>query len=163
MQRRSPPSTPLLLARWIEVKRSPLRRRTPLQPGGYIRRKTRIRARRARPRRESRVRDTVYMLFVKTLPCCCPQPHQCENGPDVPPGQVEAHHAGKKPGYGLKCSDRETIPLCTLGHRQCESFAGPFRRFGREQMRAWIAERIAETQALWERRQAGVVYEAIAF
>lgn len=159
-------------ARWVRsdlegvrpsVKRSPLRRRTPLDRSGPIKRKTRMRARRRTPRRESRERDTAYMLFVKQLPCCCPLPHVCENSPDVPPGQVEAHHAAKKPGLGIKCDDRETIPLCTLAHRQCESFAGPFRKFDREQMRAWVAEKIADTQAKWERHQAGGLSVAMAF
>jgi hypothetical protein len=137
-----------MLTRRTPIKRSPLPpRRTPLR-----RSRKPIRQRRAKPRRDGRVRDTERMLWIKKLRCCAPQPHVCWNSPDVEPGQVECHHAGKKPGMGIKADDDTGIPLCSLAHRQCESYSGPFRGWTGEQMRGWHDQQIAETRALWDRR-----------
>lgn len=121
------------------LRRSPLRRKT------RLRSRKPMRQRRAVRRRETRVRDTPRMLFVKTLPCCCPQPHVCV-------GATEAHHAGKKPGMKLKANDDTVIPLCTQGHQQCEDFHGPFSRFDHDSMRAWLDAQIARARELWDRR-----------
>jgi hypothetical protein len=53
------------------------------------------------------VRDTAYLKFIRSLPCCV-----CfrDRG-------IEAAHIGRR-GMAQKCSDRETIPLCSAHHRE---------------------------------------------
>jgi hypothetical protein len=65
-------------------------------------------------------------------------------------GAVEAHHAGVKPGVGLKADDRTSIPLCHKHHRELEDKSGKFRGRTKSMMREWEDARIAETQAAWE-------------
>lgn len=89
------------------------------------------RAKRARSGRE----DLEYLAAVRTLPCCvCGQP-------------AEPHHAGRRPGEGLKCHDRETIPMCRLHHQAIERDQWPFKGWIKQQRFAWVDLRIAETQA----------------
>jgi hypothetical protein len=122
-------------------RRARLRSRTPLRRSKPMRGPSKKRSRyRPRPR------DTERMLWIRTLPCCAPQPHVCE-------WHIEAHHAGKKPGLRMKAPDDTCIPLCLLAHRQCETFSGPFRDFDGEAMRAWQDAQIAHYRDLWEQRQ----------
>jgi hypothetical protein len=53
------------------------------------------------------VRDTAYLKFIRSLPCCV-----CfrDRG-------IEAAHVGRR-GMSQKSSDRETIPLCSAHHRE---------------------------------------------
>jgi len=106
------------------VKRSPLQRRT------------RLRARRATPRRSARVRDLEYMERVRALPCvvrellgvavaCLPL---CS-------GRTHAHHMGAR-GLGQKCSDLETVPFCEYHHRSWHDCTGLFAGKSKE----WRAE-----------------------
>lgn len=113
-----------------------LERRTPLA------RKTRIRARRAEPRKSARVRDLEYMLLVKGLPCCAAdlEHHTRCRGP------VEADHAGRRP-MGRKCHDTECIPLCAFHHRARTDFSGPFRDWSKDEMRKFLDLHIGLTQA----------------
>jgi hypothetical protein len=89
-----------------------------------------------------RARDTTYLLWVKTLRCSARgvPGHECA-------GVIEADHAGRRP-LGRKCDDDQAVPHCALAHRQRESFAGPFRGWTRERMRAYLDAAIEETQAL---------------
>ena len=75
----------------------------------------------------------------RRLPCCARDLGPCW-------GRIEADHAGPRP-LGRKCSDDETIPLCSGHHRARTDLAGPFRGWGREQMRAWLDAQIEQTQA----------------
>lgn len=102
-----------------------------------------------RPKPPGRKRDREYMLAVKRMPCCAPSgvPVSCF-------GPVQADHAGRRP-VGRKCDDRETIPLCAKHHRQRTDYTGIFGGWDAERMRAWCDERIAETQAAYERGLAG--------
>jgi hypothetical protein len=79
------------------------------------------------------------MLCVKQLPCAARALGTCE-------GLVEADHQGRRP-YGRKCSDRETAPMCTRHHREREAFAGAFKNWDHDRMRAWLDAQIAATQA----------------
>lgn len=86
------------------------------------------------------MRDPEYMERVRQLPCfvaCCFL--------EVCDGPIEADHAGRRP-MGRKCSDRETVPLCSLHHRQRTDFSGPFKSWNGLQMRAWLDEAILTTQ-----------------
>lgn len=117
------------------MKRTSLARKTPL------RRKTRLRARgdTAYRRRE---RDLDYMRWVITLPCAArrlPERDPCS-------GRVEADHAGRRPGVGMKAADRTCIPLCSKHHRHRDNFHGMFRTWTGAQMRVWLDSVIQLTQ-----------------
>jgi hypothetical protein len=121
-----------------------LKARTPWTPRtARMQARTPVKSRRATPRRSGRVRDAAYMAWVRTLTCAASamDGHVCE-------GAMEADHVGAR-GLGQKCSDRETIALCSLAHRQRTDFAGPFRSFDREQMRAFVGDALARTAAAW--------------
>ena len=112
------------------MKRSPLLRRTPLRTRiNGARKAARTRKRSTYKRRE---RDIPYMLWVKSLPCVA---SLLPMGPCG--GVVEADHAGRR-GLGMKCDDRETIPICTEHHRQRTDFSGAFKTWDRDRMRAWL-------------------------
>lgn len=121
------------------MKRSPLRRKTPL-----VRRKPMRRGRR-RNSYARRERFVPYMLFVRSLPCAVWSSeldlYSCE-------GSIQADHAGPRP-FGRKCSDHETIPLCEYHHRCRAGISGPFEGWGREGMRAWVAHIIVRVQLTW--------------
>jgi hypothetical protein len=77
-----------------------------------------------------------YLDYVRRRKCCAPGPHS---------GRIEAHHAGER-GLGQRASDWTAIPLCTYHHRCFHDCSGTFRGWSKDQRRAWIAERIAETR-----------------
>lgn len=117
-------------------------------------RRTRLRPRRATPRRSERVRDLAYLAWVHTQPCAARgvAGHRCD-------GPIEADHAGERPA-GRKADDATCIPLCMLGHRQRTDFAGPFRAWDRETMRGFLAAAIASTAAAYQRHQAALAAAA---
>lgn len=116
------------------MKRSPLRRKSPVKP------------KRKKPRRSGRVRDPKYLEFVRTLPCCAP--HVPEFVVLTQPcGQSEAHHAGNDRGYGQKCSDHDTIPLCRTAHAHWHTGTGMFAGWTKERRRDWARDMIIATQA----------------
>jgi hypothetical protein len=90
--------------------------------------------------REPRYSDEelAYMLWVKTLPCCCPGP--CLGGP------MEAHHAGRHP-LGRKCGVDECVPLAMECHRGFDNASAPFKGMDHDARRAWAEKAISETQA----------------
>lgn len=109
--------------------------------------------RKPRVRRKSkyarRVRDTEYMLWIKThLPCVATivtppnrHPHQvrCD-------GPVEADHAGRR-GIGQKADDLTCIPICTLHHGDRTDVTGIFKYATQEMLRAWIRAALEWTVA----------------
>jgi hypothetical protein len=111
-----------------------------------------MKQRRATRRRSDRVRDVPYMLAVKQLPCCARLladldrfgARRMTSIADCSLA-IEADHAGVRPA-GRKCSDRETIPLCSYHHICRTDRVGPFRDWSRAAMRAWLDARIADTQ-----------------
>lgn len=91
------------------------------------------------------------MEIVRTLKCCAPLAgviHFCF-------GPIEADHAGPRP-CGRKCSDDQTIPLCSLHHRNRTDATGPFKGWDRWKMRSWCTERIAETRTQVHARRARI-------
>lgn len=119
------------------MKRSgPIARRTTLRSSSPPR------ARKLTPRKSERVRDSAYLVAVKSLPCRARGLSPCE-------GVVEADHQGRRP-MGRKCNDDEAVPLCTLHHRQRTDWTGPFKDWTGEEMRAWLLDGIRETQQLVE-------------
>lgn len=113
-------------------------RRTPLRRTGSLRRTSRLRAR-GNTRYRRRERNLDYLRFVRRQPCVASSLSTCS-------GHVNADHAGRR-GLSQKCDDTESIPLCELHHRQRTDFSGPFRTWNQEQMRAWLADHTAQTQA----------------
>lgn len=135
------------------MKRTPIKRKTPLRT------KRRVVAR--PPRRTKRAgSDPAYLARVRLLPCCAPY-ERVVGGPlrggelKVCSGRIHAHHAGRKPGTGLKANDLTAIPLCAAHHMEWHSGTNTFRGWTKEQRREWSDERIAETQ-----RQLGLVKES---
>jgi len=94
------------------VKRTPLVRKTRLSPkASMVRREVpewkRVSVRmRAEP--SGPARDPAYLAWVRE--------HRCEV-PGCRARRIEAHHFGKR-AKGTKCSDYETVPLCTAHHRE---------------------------------------------
>ena len=133
-----------------------------MRHGGPLKRKARLRERRATERKSGRVRDPEYMAKVRALPCyvCAwPQP-------------VDADHQGEHP-YGRKADDDTCVPMC----RSCHGFRtdgklpvvpfrfldgpGEWRNVGKAEMRQWCDEATAATRELVARlslsaRGAGV-------
>ena len=81
-----------------------------------------------------------YLEAVRLLPCCAP------GAPDGCSGHADPHHAGRRPGVGLKCPDTEAIPFCRAHHSAWHGGYGVFRGWTRQERRQWADARIAETQ-----------------
>jgi hypothetical protein len=91
------------------------------------------------------------MLWVKTQPCVARN-----QDPRYPcGGVVEADHAGRR-GMGQKCTDYETIPICTDHHRQRTDFTGAFKTWNRDTMRSWLDSWIESTQSTYRRSHNAV-------
>ena len=58
-------------------------------------------------RRLYELEDLAYLRWLRSLPCAIP---------GCSAGIVEAAHIGPR-GFGVRCSDREAIPLCAGHHR----------------------------------------------
>ena len=114
------------------MKRTPVKRKTPLRP-------------RNPERREREFRRTYHSLervrFVKNLPCCVPG---CEAAPS------ENAHVGIE-GIGRKSHYTRIVPLCAVHHR-----TGPdaLHRIGRERFEALhglsLHDEAEWTQSRWE-------------
>lgn len=160
------------------MKRStPLRRTSSLRTTSTLTRRTRISPRSKTNSYRKRPRDSVYMLWVKTLPCMVRElpPHIFTNGDaSAPPslqdivallrtcaamivattpcsGPVEADHMGAR-GMGQKADDRTCVPMCQSHHRARHDHSRDFRPLTRDELRAWRAAAIERTQAAWENR-----------
>jgi hypothetical protein len=122
------------------MKRSAIKRGKPLA------RKTRIKAKRATPRRGP-AREPARLAWIRTLACAVSW-SDCVYG-----YAVVAHHAGRH-AAGKKCPDSEAIPLCQGHHDHLHSLTGPFRHWKRDAVRAWEDEQIAYYQAFYALRMA---------
>jgi hypothetical protein len=72
-----------------------------------------VRKKRSKPRRGPE-RNPAYLAFIRSLQCVCCSGGVLRNRLDWE--ITEAAHVGPR-GFGQKCSDRETIPLCPGHHR----------------------------------------------
>ena len=89
------------------------------------------------PRRLSRAgSDPAYLAWVRSRPCffLCPPPSH-------------PHHAGRRPGVGMKAPDDTAIPLCDHHHRSWHDATGVFRGLTKLERFAWSQRAVAETQA----------------
>lgn len=128
---------------------SQLKRRTPLKRASVVRGRGKTKTRSSSG---DLVRDPEYLAAVRTLFCCAPMTRPM-SGPNkgclvrVCHGIMHAHHAGRRPGVGMKCSDLETIPLCGSHHMQWHAGSGVFIGWDKARRMAWADEQIAFTQA----------------
>ena len=63
-------------------------------------------------------------------------------------GRLDPHHAGRRPGIGMKAPDDTAIPICRWHHRALECLYGPFHHWTGLQVRTWEDLRIDETRAV---------------
>jgi len=108
----------------------------------------------AKTKYKSRPRDTAYMLWVKTQPCCAyagPWP-----APLIWPcdGPVEADHAGGGAGMGRKADDSTCIPLCQRHHRSPGLEHLVHGKVPHGSVRVWKREQATLTRAAYEQEQA---------
>lgn len=97
------------------------------------------------PRRLSRAgSDPAYLAWVRTQPCKVPG---CAST------LIHAHHAGRRPGVGLKASDITAIPLCLHHHACWHQAIGVFAGLSKLERFAWSQRAIAATQAAAHRAQ----------
>lgn len=129
------------------LKRSgPLKRKTPLRSGkplartGGLYRKTRLKGKRAKPRRGPVV-DPSHLAFVRTLPCAA-----CGRRPPSEP-----HHERAGRGLGQKSDDDRAIPICRTCHDAEHDGRGHFAGWTKGQRREWHA---AEVERVMARKQA---------
>jgi hypothetical protein len=111
------------------VKRSPLKRKTPLKP------------KRTKPRRVSVARDDAYKQALRELGYCC----VAESMPNAGPcwGRIECMHLGKRNGMSSKGSDHSVAPGCSGHHRMQEDYSGPFKGHDLAWMLEWGAQQVA--------------------
>jgi len=122
------------------VKRGkPLARSKPLRRGRLRRKPTRVKA----------GSDAQYLNAVRELPCAVEAIRQL--GGETTYGECplpsHAHHAGRRPGVGMKAADDTAIPLCYRHHQQWHDASGYFHGMTRSERRKWSDERIIETRA----------------
>lgn len=123
------------------MKRSPMRRRRGEARNSYAR----------------RARDFPFMAWIKAQRCLVSTldpDHVCN-------GRSEADHIGDigVRGLGMKCSDRETLPLCPSAHRDRHGKRGFFAGWSTADMRAWADEQIAKYQQLYADHLSGTGIE----
>jgi hypothetical protein len=129
------------------MKRTALKRRTP------IRRKAWMKRGKVKSAYRRRTRDFSFMQWARRQPCVARPLSMCE-------GRVQADHAGKR-GLGQKCPDHECIPLCRTHHMQRTAFAGPFKDWDQAKMREWLERQMISTSheytlyVVREKRQQG--------
>lgn len=111
-----------------------------------LRRRTRLVAKRWMVRRSPKRLDNAqsnpaFLAWLHGENCCMAGP-RCS-------GRIEAHHAGRKQGVGMKASDDTCVPLCSRHHRELTEHRGAFAGMSREQLRATQDEWIAATFGRW--------------
>jgi len=113
--------------------------------GKPLERRTRLRPRRATPRRSERVYDPAYRAWVRRQPCAARAlpGHRCD-------GPIEGDHTGRR-AMGRKADDATMIALCQLAHQQRDAFHGVFATFDHDAMRAWLDAQVADHQARYAR------------
>lgn len=115
------------------VRRTPLKRKTPLRPRSLT--------------RKGHERDADYLAFVHWCKCYLANgsAYECR-------GPIEADHAGDR-AFGKKASDKTCIPLCRRHHRHRTGTInrdGHFRGWSKDQMHAWRMAAVRFHQTLYE-------------
>lgn len=137
----------------------PLKRHSPLRPSARpLRRRSPMRRLPAR-RLRRQGSDPAYLEAVRGLGCSAywgvrQRPSDQYTVHTRCEGPIHAHHAGKRPGVGLKAPDDTAIGLCASHHRDWHQGRGPFEEMNKAERRAWSDARILETQAAVSARSA---------
>lgn len=107
---------------------------------------------------KTRGRNPGYLRAVRGLPCLVAGHSKEERGDKGDwshAGPIEAHHAGKNPGIGMKAPDITAVPLCQKHHRMITGVVGGYGIFqwlgegGRREMQNnWIKATQAELVAV---------------
>lgn len=124
-----------------------MKRGKPLRRKTAIRRWTRIRPRRAKPRR-GRIEDPDYLAWLRRQPCQVPAALGAAAGPCG--GRIDPEHKREGVGGGRKADDKDAWSCCRRHHRQRHrknAADSAFRHMSPEQLNAFIVERIAEARA----------------
>jgi len=112
----------------VAKARKPLKR-------SYMRRKS--------PRRLKRAgSDPAYLVWVRRQSCALFARCTEIEGPFCE-GRIHAHHAGRRPGVGMKAPDDTAIPLCEKHHRAWHDMTGIFAGLSKLERRRWSAARRA--------------------
>jgi hypothetical protein len=91
--------------------------------------------------------NPAYLAWVRSRPCIV------DFGYGTCEGRIHAHHAGRKPGVGLKSNDDTAVPLCDKHHREWHGGSGVFRGLNKL-ARFSVAEHwVFSTRARYEAEQ----------
>lgn len=85
------------------------------------------------------MRDRVYLANVRRLPCLLLATRACL-------GRIHAHHAGPRPGLGIKAADDTAIPLCAQHHQEWHNAGGFFRLLNDVTRERWVTDAIRKTR-----------------
>jgi hypothetical protein len=85
------------------------------------------------------MRDPVYLRNVRGLPCVLAGTRVCN-------GRIHAHHAGPRPGMGIKAADDTAIPLCAQHHQEWHNAGGFFRLLNDVTRERWVSDAIQATR-----------------
>lgn len=142
------------------MKRTALKRKTPIARGAPMQRRP-MRRKRGSTSYSRRDRDMPRMGWCKTLPCLLSRPSapfiELWHGPsDLDPcrGPVEAHHAGEHAGW-QKPPDDTVLPLCDHHHDDLTDRRGVFAGWPKLSLKAWELAAVAHCQALYASHMAG--------
>lgn len=139
------------------MKRSPLKRRTPLRRASWfdevralpesvkrepLLRRTRLKPKRSKPRRVSVARDPEHRRAVRELGYCSVARTLVNAGRCW--GPIQCMHVGPRNGMGSKGSDLVCAPGCAGHHQDQENYTGPFKGMSLEDKLAW-GESVADT------------------
>jgi hypothetical protein len=116
----------------------------------FLRRHTRIKAKRDKPRRGP-WRSKEYRARVRELECCAP------NAPIGCRGRITCSHLDvelTEKGAGMKTGDQNTAPHCWGHNCAWDQKTGPFRGWTKVERARYAEEAIHETQVTLGLRQA---------
>ena len=134
------------------MRRTPLRRITPLRASKPVVRSTPLRKRRAHPRGRGELEDPDYLAWIRAQPC---RVTGCQN-------HSEAHHlrhteTGAAMGAHVK-DDRRAISLCHYHHiTWLHQMPWVLRAEVKCELRAWQDSQLALQRAEYLRRLGGSV------
>lgn len=124
-----------------------LKRKTPLKAKKSLKRTGITRRPRKTRRADEERRDPQYTTEVRRLPCIARSSMTSCGGP------IHAHHAGVRPGMGIKADDMSCIPLCAIHHHELHSLGGSFGPRYIPNLRLWQDQAVLQTMAEVLRRR----------
>lgn len=98
--------------------------------------------------------EKAFTAWIHTQPCVGRfhlEGHICLNRAGVRTHEVEQSHERNMTGLGLKANDTRSVAMCGWLARQWDEHAGWFGNWSKEERRHWMAERIIEAHANFQR------------